>query len=179
VIRYVTDAEILRVYAETERNIARNEDTLSALLRLNNGAIGTVAINWLTPTKIRELQVTGERGMFKVDYLTQDLYFYENGVTVSPDWDALRNLRGVSEGAMTRYAIVKKEPLRAELEGFLTCVRGQGGVGDIVSGDDGLAALQLALAVLHSGSIARPVEFPLANIAKPAQRRAYASMTQL
>jgi UDP-N-acetylglucosamine 3-dehydrogenase len=177
VIRYVTDSEILRVYAETERNIAANEDTLSALLRLNNGAIGTVEINWLTPTKIRELQVIGERGMFRVDYLTQDLYFYENGVTVSPDWDALRNLRGVSEGSMTRLALAKKEPLRAELEGFVERVRG--GAGSIVSGEDGLAALQLALAVLHSGNASRPVEFPLANVAKPAQRRAYASMTTL
>jgi UDP-N-acetylglucosamine 3-dehydrogenase len=175
VIRYVSDAEIMRVYAETGRNIAMNEDTLSALLRLNNGVIGTVAINWLTPTKIRELTVTGERGMYRVDYLTQDLYYFENGMTLSPEWDALRNLRGVSEGSMTRYAIAKREPLRAELDGFIAAVRGDDA--NFVSGEDGLAALQIALALLRSGLDTRPVEFPLANVTRPAQRRAYASMT--
>ena len=42
------------------------------------GVIGALEINWLTPTKVREVLVLGERGMFRVDDLIQDLYFYEN-----------------------------------------------------------------------------------------------------
>ena len=47
-------------------------------LHFADDTIGLLEINWLTPAKIRELYVTGERGMFRVNYLTQDLFFFEN-----------------------------------------------------------------------------------------------------
>lgn len=157
VIRYVTGSEIVRVYAETERRIhSTHEDLLAGLVRLEDGTVGTLAINWLTPTKIRELYVTGERGMFRVDYLTQDLYFFENVTTQSADWDTLRVLRGVSEGKMIRHVIAKKEPLRIEQEAFIAAVLGEKPVP--VSGQDGLKALELAHAIVASGQEHRMIE---------------------
>ena len=91
-----------RVYRGDRRRIhTEHEDLLSGLMRFDNDTIGVLDINWLTPTKIRELLVTGERGLFQVNYLTQDLTFYENS-TVPADWDTLRTITGVSEGAMIR-----------------------------------------------------------------------------
>ncbi|MBN1887082.1 MAG: Gfo/Idh/MocA family oxidoreductase [Thermoflexales bacterium] len=163
VIRYVSGAEIVRVYAETERRIhSTREDLLAGLVRLDNGAVGTLTINWLTPTKIRELYVTGERGMFRVDYLTQDLYFYENAEAASGGWDTLRMLRGVSEGQMTRYVVAKKEPLRAELEAFVATVRGERD--SAVSGRDGLIALELAQAVVTSGLEQRAITMQITEM---------------
>jgi UDP-N-acetylglucosamine 3-dehydrogenase len=156
VMRYISGAELVRVYAETERRVhSLHEDLLTGMARLSDGTIGTLTINWLTPTKIRELYVTGEQGMFRVDYLTQDLYFYENATAHGPDWDTLRVLRGVSEGQMIRFVVPKKEPLRAEQEAFLAAVRGEAPVA--VTGLDGLKALELAQAVVTSGSEHRPV----------------------
>jgi len=150
IMRYVTQAEITRVYAETEHGIhSQKEDLLSGVVRLSNGTIGTLLINWITPTKIREFYATGERGMFKVDYLTQDLYFYENAKADGGEWDTLRVLRGVSEGKMVRYYIEKREPLRVEHEAFIAAVRGEAPIA--VSGDDGLRALMLAEAIVTSG----------------------------
>ena len=158
IMRYISNAEITRVYAETERRIhSTHEDLVSGLIRLDNGAVGTLAINWLTPTKIRELYVTGERGMFYVNYLTQDLCLYENATASGGDWDALRMLRGVSEGRMIRYVVAKQEPLRAELEAFVAAVRE--GVPVPVTGADGLKALALAQAVVTSGMEQRVVVF--------------------
>jgi len=149
VMRYVTGAEVLRVYAETERRIhSTREDLLTGLVRLDD-IVGTLTINWLTPTKIRELHVIGERGMFRVDYLTQDLYFFENATAQGAEWETLRVLRGVSEGRMIRHVVAKKEPLRAELEAFLSAVRGEAPLA--VTGADGLKALELAQAVVKSG----------------------------
>ena len=150
VMRFVSGSEIVRVYAETERRIhSTREDLVVGLVRLEDGAIGSLAINWLTPTKIRELCVTGERGMFRVDYLTQDLCFFENASADGDGWEALHMLRGVSEGRMIRYVVAKQEPLRAEQEAFLAAVRGEGPVA--VSGVDGLRALELAQTVVLSG----------------------------
>jgi predicted dehydrogenase len=152
---YLTGAEVTRVYAETAQRVHESqEDMLSGLLRFSDGTVGVLDINWLTPTKIRELSVIGERGMFQVNYLTQDLFFFENA-EVHEAWDTLSILRGVAEGRMIRHVVTKKEPLRSELEAFLATVRGE--KVPIVDGTDGLRALRQARAIVRSGLENRPV----------------------
>ena len=144
VMRWLTGSEAVRLYAEVKREVhTSREDLLSAIVRFRNDALGVLEINWLTPTKVRELCVTGERGMFRVDYLTQDLYFFENAEASGTTWNPLSVLRGVSEGAMIRFAVQRVEPLRAELEAFIGAVNGC--PERVVSGYDGTAALRLAL----------------------------------
>ncbi len=158
VMRYVSSADVTRVFAETERQIhSQHEDLLSGLLRFDNNSVGTLTINWLTPTKVRELYVTGEQGMFRVDYLTQDLYFFENATAQGAQWEALRILRGVSEGRMIRHVVAKREPLRAELEAFAASVQGVAPVP--VTGEDGLKALKIAQAIVYSGQTNQAVTF--------------------
>lgn len=157
IMRYLTSSEVVRVYAATKRKVhTTREDLLNGILHFRNGAVGLLEINWLTPTKIRELYVTGERGMFRADYLTQDLYFYANAESGVENWGAMSVLRGVSEGTMTRFAVQKVEPLRAEVEAFLRSANGDDGT--IVSGPDGVAALRLALALIESGETGKVVE---------------------
>lgn len=156
VMRYLSGSEIVRVYAETRREVhTTKEDLVSGLLRFDDGAVGVLQINWLTPTKIRAISVTGERGMFRADYLTQDLYFHENAEASGDSWQHLSMLRGVSEGATVTYAIQKQEPLRIELESFLNAIAG--GDAGIVSGADGREALRIALALVESGAEGRVV----------------------
>lgn len=157
VMRYLTGSEVIRVFAETKREVHTSyEDLVSGLLRFEDGTVGLLEINWLTPSKIRELVVTGERGMFRADYLTQDLYFHENAEAKSASWDQITILRGVSEGSMTRYAIAKREPLRVELEDFLDAVSGR--PSSFVTGADGREALRLALALIRSGQLGEAVQ---------------------
>jgi UDP-N-acetylglucosamine 3-dehydrogenase len=117
IMRYLTGLEPLRVYAETEQRIHTNmRISCLGLLRFPDGVTGTLEINWLTPTKVREVLVLGERGLFRVDDLTQDLYFYENEQANGTLWPALQTLKGVSEGSMIRFALQRYEPLKAELQ---------------------------------------------------------------
>ncbi len=127
------------------------------MLRFPDGITAAVEINWLTPTKIREVLVLGERGLFRVDDLTQDLYFYENAQANGLTWDSLKNLRGVSEGGMSRFAINRFEPLKAELQGFLKAVADDTTVP--VTGEDGLAALRIALALVEAGKTHQVITF--------------------
>lgn len=157
VMRFVSKKEIIRVYAETEKHIhSKYEDLLTGLVRFSDGIVGTLTINWLTPTKIREFIVTGERGLYRCDYLTQDLYFFENPVSTGSEWDNLRVLRGVREGQMVRHIIAKKEPLRSEQEAFLDAVEND--VPVAVSGEDGLRALELAKTIVESGTEHRIID---------------------
>jgi predicted dehydrogenase len=138
------------VFAETEQQIhTAHEDLVLGMVRFRSGISGFLEINWLTPTKVREVVVLGERGMFRADDLTQDLYFYENAEVNGLEWGHLSLLKGVSEGRMVRYPIARYEPLKAELEAFATAVAEDKPVP--VSGADGLAALRLALALVQSG----------------------------
>ncbi|HYW26977.1 MAG TPA: Gfo/Idh/MocA family oxidoreductase [Terriglobales bacterium] len=150
-------SEPVRLYAEISREIhTTNEDLLSGLVRFANDTVGLLEINWLTPTKIRELTVTGERGMFRADYLTQDLYFFENGSSPDGAWEAMSLLRGgVNEGSMTRFALRRREPLAAQLAAFLAAVRGE--CAPAVTGADGVRALALALELIRSAHSHRPV----------------------
>lgn len=156
-MRYLTEMEPIRVFAETEQRIhTDHEDLILALLRFPDGLSGSLEVNWLTPTKVREVLVLGERGMFRVDDLTQDLYFYENAAAGEAFWPALQTLRGVSEGCMTRFGVQRYEPLKAELKAFLNSI--QKNEPPPVSGEDGLEALRLALALVESGHTNRVIQ---------------------
>jgi predicted dehydrogenase len=149
VMRFLLEADVERVYAETARRIhTDHEDLLSGLVKFANGAIGVLDVNWLTPTKIRELTVTGERGMFRVDYLSQDLFFYQNE-SVEQTWRPGDGLTRVSEGDVLKVRIERQEALAAELAAFAAAARGEDQ--PVVTAGDGLAALRLAEAIVRSG----------------------------
>lgn len=148
IMEYLIGAPIRNLYAETEQEIhGSHEDLLSGLLKFDNGAVGVLDINWLTPTKVRELSMLGERGMFHVNYLTQELYFYENNY--ANGWEGMVALMGVSEGRITKYEIRKREPLVEELEDFVAAVRN--GHDSLISGEEGMRAVYLAEKMVYSG----------------------------
>ncbi|HEY67315.1 MAG: gfo/Idh/MocA family oxidoreductase [Chloroflexi bacterium] len=156
IMRYLTGSEVRRLYAEVEQEIhTAHEDLFSGLVRFKDGVVGVLNINWLTPTKMREITVTGQRGMFLANLLTQDLYFYENEEAGSLDWNHLSLLRGVSEGQMVRLRLQRREPLRAELEAFVAAARGE--PGEIVRGEDGLRVLELARALIEASRTQRVI----------------------
>jgi UDP-N-acetylglucosamine 3-dehydrogenase len=150
----------IRLAAETDRRAHReHEDLLAATLRFDSGIIGLLEVNWLTPAKVRQLTVTGERGMFVVDYLEQHLTLYENA-QASEAWQSLDLFDGVTEGNVTRFALARMEPLRAQLESFAAAVRGEAPVA--VTGEDGLRAVRVALATVEAGASGRTLELAAA-----------------
>ncbi len=148
-IRFLTGAEVSRVYAETTQRVHQtHEDLVRATLRMTDGTVCSLSIDWLTPTKIRELIVTGERGMFHVNLLTQDLTLFENGVSEDHRTHEMAILRGITEGKAVKYVVAKREPLRAEIESFCNSLQTQTTLA--ASGADGKCAVSIAQAMLRS-----------------------------
>ena len=148
-MRHLMPEPILRIYGETLQSInSDREDLFNGLIRFASGAIGVLDINWMTPTKVRRLSVTGARGFLECDLLSQELFFYENENAPS-QWAALSVLRGVSEGNILGIRIQRHEPLDAELTDFVAAVRD--GRPPMVTGEDGLDTLRLALQFVRSG----------------------------
>lgn len=167
ILNYLIASDVNRMHVELHRHIhASHEDMLSAILRFENGVIGSLDINWLTPTKIRELSVIGERGMFVANYLTQDLTFYENDYCQSKQWQELARM-GVTEGRVIRQKVQRREPLFEELRSFGEAVRGEHA--PVVSGEDGLRALMLANELVYQGRKNSPPPTTL-SIAAPLER---------
>jgi UDP-N-acetylglucosamine 3-dehydrogenase len=147
-LEYLTGSRVESVYADIEREIhAQHEDLLTGILKFKDGTVGILDINWLTPTKIRELSLIGERGMFSVNYLTQDLYFYENDY-LNGHWEGLA-IMGVSEGRKIRHNIKRREPLVVELESFIDAIERD--TEPQIGGKEALRAVFLAERLLESG----------------------------
>lgn len=104
-MRLLTRSDPVLAYAATQNRIAVGyEDLFVGVLRFNDGVLGVLNINWLTPVKQRRLEVLGENGMMIVDYISQDL------LAVAPN------------GAISEIPVQKAEPLVAEIAAFLEAV---------------------------------------------------------
>jgi len=151
ILRYLTDSEVDYLYARTEKRIhTAHEDIMSAIVTLKNKTICTLNIDWLTPAKIRLLRIVGEKGMFVADYLTQELFFHENGSAIDIKFDYADIMRGISVGRKVSFDIQRVEPLQAELSHFVDCVMND--KEPLVSGEDGLKALELAMDLINSSN---------------------------
>lgn len=61
--------------------------------------------------------------MFTVDYLRQELRFYEGPVRETTMWGALAGMRGAGEGDMIRCTQTRQEPLRQEWQALVDTLR--------------------------------------------------------
>ncbi|WP_415719283.1 Gfo/Idh/MocA family oxidoreductase [Maridesulfovibrio sp.] len=151
-MRNIAQSEVTSMTADVSKVMnTDNEDIVLGLLRFENSILGILDVNWVTPTKVREVSVTGENGMFTVDYLNQNLTFHANyAAEQSERTEWFKTKFGVTEGDFTRFRVEKKEPLRVEIESFMQCCRDKST--PLVTGEDGMEALALALKIVECGN---------------------------
>jgi UDP-N-acetylglucosamine 3-dehydrogenase len=147
ILNYLIKSKIKRLYAETAQRIhSVYEDLLIGTLRFQNKILGVISANWVTPKKVRKITITGEKGMFEANYLTQELFFYENEFVKSNGYD--KSFMNITEGKKVKIEIEKKEPLKNELEAFTQSI-----VNDEqapITGEEGMHALDIAQKFLES-----------------------------
>jgi predicted dehydrogenase len=148
-VRWLGASPVEIVAAQTSHRMGReHEDLVLATGRLASNVTFNCQVDWLSPTKRRRTRILGERGMLVADTLTGDLTFYENA-DVAIEWDTTQQLRGVSEGNATRYALQRREPLLVEHEAFWAYVAGDDDA-PVVPLEAGLETVLTAEAVLES-----------------------------
>jgi predicted dehydrogenase len=162
-IRYLIHEPIARIYGETLMTInSEREDAFSGLIRFRSGLIGLLDVNWITPRKVRNVTVTGARGMYCADLIAQELLFYENDLA-HDQWENLSILRGVSEGNVLGIRIPRYEPLASELADFVESV--QTGRPPLITAAEGTETLRLALQFVQSGQAHQIMEFGIPAVA--------------
>ena len=147
---WVTQQQFVDVSARTTHRSGRpHEDMVLAVGTLSGGAITSHTVNWLTPFKERVTIITGAKGALVADTLTADLTHFANG-TIRSEWEQASSFRGVTEGDMTRFALERKEPLRAEHEAFRDSVLA-GEARGIVTLDEGTRVVEIAESMAADG----------------------------
>lgn len=145
------------VFAQVSHRSGREyEDMMVASGRFANGVLVNHLVNWLTPYKDRATIAVGEHGAFVADTALSDLSFYENG-EFPVQWEQIAAFRGVSEGQVTRYALVKREPLAVEQANFRDAIVAGGT--EYVSMREGLEDVRVVEGLLKSAETESVVRF--------------------
>lgn len=105
------------------RALLQDRVDFATLILDAGGVMVDITVNWLTPVKVREMLVTGENGLCHIDYVTQSARFAS-----ARENHAVSSFEGVveeySKGAFTDLKVVRREPLRCQLEAFVAALDG-------------------------------------------------------
>ncbi|MCL2135276.1 MAG: Gfo/Idh/MocA family oxidoreductase [Candidatus Bathyarchaeota archaeon] len=132
VMQFISGEKPVSVYAKMgNMRHSQFEDYAQIMLAYENGKTAFIESNWLTPYKIRSLNVTGSEAIMRLDYNSQELWIENAKETVQP-----------------RSPF--KEPLKTELEHFIECIIEK--KTPIITGEDGYNALEIAIAAMNSSA---------------------------
>jgi len=135
------------------------EDVMFLTMNFNNKAMGHVHVSWLDPHKTRKITIVGSKRMAVFDDLepSEKLKIYDKGVEINMDYDSYAEYVGLRFGDITVPYIKVGEPLRAECEHFLSCVRNR--TTPRSDGEDGFRVIEVLEAADRSlASNGNPVD---------------------
>ena len=139
VMYYLFDEEVQQVFGSMSSILdqCEHEDHAEIMVCFANEGTGMLEVNWLTPYKKREIEITGTDGIISVDYIEQSIDVY---------------------GKFAQdIQIVHEEPLKEELSSFLNSVINN--ERPVISGEDGLNALKMVIAAKMSSEKHKPISF--------------------
>lgn len=110
-------------------------DIANVRLQLESGCVINLTASRVSSERVRKTRFFGRDSYISVDTKEQEV----KGYRLVERQEKERSIQPID------LAVEKREPLRVELESFLACARD--GTTPLVTGEDGLAALELAMAV--------------------------------
>ncbi|MEJ3652886.1 Gfo/Idh/MocA family oxidoreductase [Actinomycetes bacterium KLBMP 9759] len=141
-------------------------------LKLSNGVLAHVHVNWLSPTKIRNMIIGGSQRMVVWDDLSmnQKLAVYDSGVGISAETldldDRAATIVSYRKGDMVAPAMANNEALRGVMAEFVAAINEKRApLTDGWSGLRVLAMLEAASTSLKSGGAFVPIR----DVDQPAQ----------
>ena len=138
VMYYLFNEDVEQVYGTMSSILDKTdfEDHAEIMVSFTN-ATGILEVNWLTPYKRREIEITGTDGIISVDYIEQSIEVF---------------------GKFAQDITIKhEEPLKEELKSFLEAV--DEGKDPVITGEDGLNALKMVIAASKSSRAHKPISF--------------------
>ncbi len=133
-IRYLTGSEFLKTYSLTAQNFNYHEDVAILLFEMANGTLARVTVNWLTPFKVREINIATREKFIKASLIDQKVSVYKKFKENDSYLVKEKNVSFV-------------EPLKQELKLFIECIKNN--TQPPITGEDGLKSLEIAVGCLN------------------------------
>src|SRR6185369_2040459 len=140
-IRWFTESDIVEVQTQLSSAVAEREDIALLQFRTASGVLAHINTNWLTPFKARNVTVATRNKYIMGDLLTRQV---TECFGFQPD----------GSYSMRHLSVGHAEPLRAELQAFVGAIRS--GKEPAVTGEEGVASLEIAIRCLESRAGAAP-----------------------
>jgi predicted dehydrogenase len=137
-IRWFTESEIIEVQPQLSSALAEREDIALLQFRTASGVLAHINTNWLTPFKARNVTIATRNKYIMGDLLTRQV---TECFGFQPD----------GSYSMRHLSVGHAEPLRAELQAFVAAIRD--GKEPAVTGDEGVASLEIAIRCLESRAV--------------------------
>jgi predicted dehydrogenase len=130
ILTYILNEDPIKVSALGSSYVNRSahlDEVVYMNLRFRNDMIANLRVSWLDPVKMRRLTVVGRKKMLVYDDISEDkVILYDKGVEVPPysvtEEEFHASYRG---GAETVIPLQWTEPLHAECEHFIHCIRNE------------------------------------------------------
>jgi predicted dehydrogenase len=140
-IRWFTESDIAEVQPQLSSAVAEREDIALLQFRTASGVLAHINTNWLTPFKARNVTIATRNKYIMGDLLTRQV---TECFGFQPD----------GSYSMRHLSVGHAEPLRAELQAFVGAIRS--GKEPAVTGEEGVASLEIAIRCLESRAGAAP-----------------------
>lgn len=135
------------VYGFKSRNLISDQEDSAVLLLKYAKTSCFIEVNWVTPVKIRTLDITGTKSFARLDYINQTIVLYESNYPSQTSQYSNFNefISKFSSADEIKVAVEKAEPLRKELEEFVEAILDNRP--PLITGQDGYRALEIALRI--------------------------------
>jgi UDP-N-acetylglucosamine 3-dehydrogenase len=146
ILNYLLGKTPTRIHAEAGKALINRREDYADILLKYDGVNAFVQVNWITPIKIRSLAITGTKGYAEINYVTQELMLYKS--KYERKFETFEDVVKFAEPEIVKVKVRKSEPLKEELKDFISSIKSN--KQPLVSGEDGLKALELALEIVKS-----------------------------
>jgi predicted dehydrogenase len=143
IVRALVGAEITSIDAVGVPVFSPFEDIANARLRFATGCVANVTASRVSVERMRKIRIFAEDIYVSTDYSAQEVMMYRKKPGALGEGMTPMDLISVDP-----LPVLREEPLKLELESFVNCVRSR--TRPVVSGEDALAALRLALRIVDA-----------------------------
>ncbi len=150
VINYLLKKTPEKIHAGVGKALIEKRPDYASIFMRYNGSNAFIEVNWITPVKIRTLSVTGTKGYAELNYMTQELVFYESVYDRQCD-DFGDFVINFGKPNIINIEVEKEEPLKNELKNFIKCI--ENNERPLVTGEEALEALRISEAVLKGNGV--------------------------
>ncbi len=158
IILNMTGSTVKKIDAVGVSVISDKEDIANVRIQFQNGCVANVTASRVSLTPMRKMRMFSEDSYISIDYQKKDALIYKKSPKLTlkalniaeMDVSTIADLKSYVFGDLLKIERIKMddyEPLKKELESFVNCIVEH--KEPIVSGEDGLKAIEVAYDILR------------------------------